>query len=161
MASTVPARLVRQLCTAQEAALVSASRERGAKDDTSAKLLKKLDRARALRDKFRDLAERQRREARGKQPPRGSTAAKGNDRTVLKQRIFEETVENLERRLSAAERAGGAAGQRRSPARGTLDRAQAARSSRQALRKGLRAELDASAGPVKAKPDSGGGRGAG
>jgi len=151
MASTIPARLVRQLCTAQEAALVSASRERGVKDDSPAKLLRKLERARALRDKFRDLAERQRREARGKQAPRRSVASKGNDRTLLKQQLFAETVENLERRLSAAERAGSRAGERRAATSGKRDRTQAKRSSRQAVRKGLQAELNAGVGAVKSR----------
>lgn len=140
MASTVSAKIIRQLCTAQEAALVRASRERSVKDVSLAALREQRDRARDLRDKFRGLAERQRREARGKQSPRGATAASRNDRTVLKQEIFAEALANFEARIAAVAARGGGAGDSRRAAPASRGRETAKRRKRQAVRKGLRAE---------------------
>lgn len=57
------------------------------------------DLARRLRDKFRGLAERQQREARGKGAPRGRKPSLGNENTRVKQRLFAQAVERFERAL--------------------------------------------------------------
>ncbi|HMN97048.1 MAG TPA: hypothetical protein PKC43_02800 [Phycisphaerales bacterium] len=158
MAATVPSKIVRQLCTAAEAELVRLSRERGVKEVSPSQLRGKLERARALRDKFRDLAQRQRREARGKQAPRGASRAEGNDRTVLKQQIFAEAVENFERRIAAIEadgRAGKSAGTKSAKASKPAGRGDSVRSDRQRMRKALRIETKSTARPVAKKAGRG------
>lgn len=57
------------------------------------------DLARRLRDKFRGLAERQQREARGKAAPRARQRSLNNENTRVKQRLFAEAVERFERAL--------------------------------------------------------------
>jgi DNA-binding FadR family transcriptional regulator len=75
-------------------------------------------RSRKLADKYRELARRQRREARGKQPPQGKKPAKGGERTALKQQLFEETLARYQDRLSALEaKAGKKAGKSKSKAK--------------------------------------------
>lgn len=163
MAATVSAKMVRELCTAPEAALVRASRDRGVRDVSIADLRAKRERVRALRDKFRDLAERQRREARGKQSPRGATPSKSNDRTVIKQQIFAEALANFDKRIKAVEAQGGGGSAAKSAGRSTgktgarraaPSKEPATRSDRQAMRKKLRIETttgDSSAGRTLAK----------
>ena len=92
-----------RVCTANELELVKMSRSPAMKRETPARLRLKVDRARKLRDKFRDEAARQTREARGKAEPRGTRAAEGNDRTVLKAEIFAEVLERFETMLSVQE----------------------------------------------------------
>jgi hypothetical protein len=97
------------LCTSSELDLVHWSKSPRASELTPARLKQKIDRARKLRDKQRDLADRQRREARGKQGPRGKRPSKGNDTTREKQQLFQETLERFEaamaKRRAAAEKA--------------------------------------------------------
>src|SRR5690606_12328236 len=69
-------------------------------------LVQRIRRARVARDKYRSLAERQTREARGRVAPRGTRAAAGNKNTVVKQKLFEETLARYEK---AAARLEGAA----------------------------------------------------
>lgn len=90
------------LCTASEFQLVQASAPSALKGRTPAQIKSKLDRARKLRNKFRDLAKKQAGEARGKRAPTGRTAAKGNDRTVEKAELFQEVLDRLEQALAAA-----------------------------------------------------------
>jgi hypothetical protein len=80
------------LCTATEFQLVQASTPQRAKSLTPSQLKQKIDRARKLRDKYRDLAKKQRGEARGKRKPTGTRPAKGNERTVEKAQLFQETL---------------------------------------------------------------------
>lgn len=70
-----------QLCTKSELALVGSARGDKLKGLSSKRLELHIARARGLRDRFRDLAERQRREALGTAPPRGRRPARGNART--------------------------------------------------------------------------------
>jgi hypothetical protein len=92
------------LCTAAEYALVRASSPQQRAKLTPAQMSQKVDRARALRDKYRDLAKQQRGEARGKRSPTGTRAAKGNERTVEKAQLFAETLERFQEGLAEAKR---------------------------------------------------------
>jgi hypothetical protein len=88
----------RQLCTEREFTLVEATRSEPLASLTPQRLQAKIARSRVLRGNFRDLAERQRREARGKIAPRGRRAARGNARTVEKAELFAEVLRRFEAR---------------------------------------------------------------
>ncbi len=94
-----------ELCTVQELALVDAARPTALRAETAERLKGKVARARVLQRKFRDLAARQAREARGKAAPRGRRPARGNARTVAKAELFAEVVERFEARLARLEAA--------------------------------------------------------
>jgi len=89
----------KKLCTVNEMKLVDASLRSHNKGMTSARLRQKIKLARELRDKYRSLAQRQRREVRGKQKPRGSRPAMGNQNTKLKMELFAETMARFEAKL--------------------------------------------------------------
>ena len=88
----------RQLCTEREFNLVEATRSEPLASLTPQRLQAKIARSRVLRGKFRDLADRQRREERGKIAPRGRRAARGNARTVEKAELFAEVLRRFEAR---------------------------------------------------------------
>ena len=52
--------------------------------------------ARRARDKYRGLADQQRRESRGKQSPQGQRPSQGNARTRRKEQLFGETLERYQ-----------------------------------------------------------------
>lgn len=93
----------KQLCNQREFELVEASWGRGLQELTPARLRQKVQRARTLRDKFRDLARQQAGEARGKRDARSTRPAQGNRNTKLKARIFDEALERFQERLAAME----------------------------------------------------------
>lgn len=93
----------RSLCTASEYNLFKWSSAKMSKTLAPSQLRQKIDRARKLRDKYRDLAKQQRGEARGKRNPTGTRAAKGNERTVEKAQLFAEVLERLQSALTSAE----------------------------------------------------------
>ncbi|TVQ63977.1 MAG: hypothetical protein EA378_00345 [Phycisphaerales bacterium] len=93
----------RRYCTTSEIELIAMSTPRQVGELTPARLRQKLARARKLRDKFRDLGDRQKREMRGKGEPRGQRGAQSNEATRLKQQVFAETVERFEAALVKAE----------------------------------------------------------
>ncbi|TVQ76283.1 MAG: hypothetical protein EA380_09020 [Phycisphaeraceae bacterium] len=95
-------RQARPYLSSSEAELVHWSTSKRVEALTPARLRQKLDRARKLRDKYRGLGDRQRREARGKQSPRGQRGAEGNSATRMKQELFSETAERFEKALEAA-----------------------------------------------------------
>ncbi len=94
---------VRRYCTASEIELIAMSMPRRVGELPPARLRQKLVRARKLRDKFRDLGDRQQREMRGKGEPRGKRGAESNDATRLKQQAFMETAARFEAALEKAE----------------------------------------------------------
>ncbi|HRQ74949.1 MAG TPA: hypothetical protein PK098_03425 [Phycisphaerales bacterium] len=104
------------LCTASEFQLVQASSPTALKGRTAAQIKSKLDRARKLRNKFRDLAKKQAGEARGKRAPTGRTAAKGNERTVEKAELFQEVLDRFEQALAAAEKSAKPGATKKKPA---------------------------------------------
>jgi hypothetical protein len=93
-----------RLCTRPELDLVEASYPANAKLLSPARLRQKVGRARKLRDKYRDLARRQRSESRGKSAPRRSRPAAGHENTNRKAQLFTEVLERFEAQL---ERSGG------------------------------------------------------
>lgn len=88
-----------RLCTKPEFELVEASFPARAKQLTPGRLRQKVVRARKLRDKYRDLAKRQRLEARGKRAPQRSRPAQGNENTDRKAQLFQETLDRFEAQL--------------------------------------------------------------
>lgn len=98
---TVTIQRAKALCSTSELELVHWSTRKRVEDLSEARLLQKITRARKLRNKFRDLADRQRREARGKGKPQGRTPAKGNEATRVKQQLFQETLARFEEALVA------------------------------------------------------------
>ncbi|MFN4259867.1 MAG: hypothetical protein ACK4RK_11255 [Gemmataceae bacterium] len=93
----------RQLCTQPELTLYLNSLASAVKKLSPAQLRKNAERAQKLRDKYRQLADRQQREARGKQEPKGRTPSKGNERTRRKEMLFMETLERYEQGLADVE----------------------------------------------------------
>jgi hypothetical protein len=96
---TIPAKDVKQLCTAAELQLVNLSFGQTLKGVTPARLRQLIAQARRLRDKYRGESQRQRRESRGKAAPRGRTPSRGNNRTVQKVQVFQETLDRFQAKL--------------------------------------------------------------
>ena len=90
----------RTLCSSSELQLVHSATQTEIVKLTPARLRAKIDRARKLRNKFRDLARQQRRESRGKSKPRSSRPAQGNEATKRKEEIFAEAIAAFEARLA-------------------------------------------------------------
>lgn len=86
----------RELCTAVELKLFQSSRGKELNAQSAAQLKKSADRARKLRDKWRDLAHRQKRATQKEQARRG-TADK--TRSVRKAQLFQEVFNRLDARL--------------------------------------------------------------
>ncbi|TVQ57657.1 MAG: hypothetical protein EA377_00740 [Phycisphaerales bacterium] len=99
----VSASRARTLCTASELNLVKWSSPRQIKSLTPAKLKEKIDRARKLRDKYRDLAKKQRGEARGKRKPTGRRPAQSNENTVEKAELFAEVLNRFQEAATKAD----------------------------------------------------------
>ena len=103
----------KQLCTKVEFDLYAKSLPRELKGLTATRIKQKVKRARALRDKYRKLANQQAREARGKAKPRRVHAASGSLRTQQKRELFEQMLE----RFQAAARKAPAAATRKKTVR--------------------------------------------
>ncbi len=129
---TISPSKARALCTESEYNLVKWSSPRNVKTLTPAKLKEKITRTRKLRDKFRDLASKQRGEERGKRKPSGTRAAQGNDRTVMKAELFAQTLSRFEDALKKAEKREGASS---TPAKKTTKKAASKSSSNKTTRK--------------------------
>jgi hypothetical protein len=123
-------RAARALCTARELELVAAATGERLAALSAARLQGKIARARALRDKYRDLLRRQQLALRGRSAGRAD-AARANARTAAKAKLFGETLARFSARLAQLQ----AAAKRRAPkaktkvaVRGSVkaDRAQAA-----------------------------------
>jgi hypothetical protein len=89
----------RSLCTKSELDLLHWSRSPDLVDLPPSRIKQKIARSRKLRDKFRDLADRQRRESRRKEGPRGKRPSESNDATRTKQQLFQEALERFEAAL--------------------------------------------------------------
>ena len=90
----------KQLCTAAELKLFRLSWLRSAMGLTVTQLRANIARVRKLRDKYRDLARRQRLEARGKRAASGRRPAQGNERTVRKAELFSQVLDQFQTRLA-------------------------------------------------------------
>jgi hypothetical protein len=93
---TVPKARALRLASASEKSLLNASFGRDPADLSDARLKQKVARARSLRNKYRDLAKRQRLEARGKRDAQRRRPAQGNENTLLKAAMFDEALERLQ-----------------------------------------------------------------
>jgi hypothetical protein len=96
----------RRLCTAREYELVEASFPDNIRQLTPSKLKQKVERARKLRDKNRDLMKRQRLELRGKRSPRGARPAQGTANTEKKADLFDEVMQRFQDALKPTKKAG-------------------------------------------------------
>lgn len=93
----------KSLCTQREWEHLSQSWNPELSQVTPGRLRQKVQRARTLRDKFRDLARQQSGEARGKREPRSTRPAQGNQNTKRKAQIFDEALERFQARLAEVE----------------------------------------------------------
>jgi hypothetical protein len=90
----------RVLLTAAELAIFDQSRAGPVKELTAARLRGKVTRARALRDKYRDLYRRQTVATRKTAASQRAAAGGDNERTAKKATVFEEVLERFEARLA-------------------------------------------------------------
>ena len=101
---TIPRTTAKKLCTDVEYRLVNDSFPPEIAGLSEKALAQRIKRARAARDKYRALGERQTREARGRSAPRGARPSTSNANTVTKQKIFDETLARFEKRAVPAEK---------------------------------------------------------
>jgi hypothetical protein len=85
-----------QLCTKSELELVTLAAAKDLSDLPAKRLQVQITRARGLRNKFRDLAARQAREARQKAPARRKRPARSNARTLQKAKLFGDVLKRFE-----------------------------------------------------------------
>lgn len=102
----------RALSTAAEYRLFAASMGHALAKHTPEQLKGKIDRARSLRDKYRDLHKRQRLAARRQTGAKEGARLESNARTRQKSELFAEVLDRF------VKRAGGLAAERRKKARG-------------------------------------------
>jgi hypothetical protein len=102
----VPRATARRLCTDREYAVVEASF--GARSLAPAVLRRKIVSARNLRDKYRDLGDRQRLAERGKAPGKPAREPSRTGNTAKKEQLFQEALDRLQKAApaTAAEPAG-------------------------------------------------------
>ena len=93
----------RVLLTAAELAIFDQSRAGPIKELTAARLRTKVTRARALRDKYRDLYRRQTVATRKTAAGKRAAAGGDNERTAKKATVFEEVLARFEERLAHLE----------------------------------------------------------
>ncbi len=93
---------IRRLTTKEEAEFLEGLAAGRIEKVTPARLRQKLDRARRLRDKYTDLARRQRSEMRGKAAPRSTRPARSNANTLRKVQLFEWAIDRITSTLDAA-----------------------------------------------------------
>ncbi|HVU88986.1 MAG TPA: hypothetical protein VHD36_16800 [Pirellulales bacterium] len=128
---TVPAAKVKALCTSAEASLVRTSRKADLARLDRAEVKKLADRARALRDKWRDLNRRQ---------PRGKAAnAEAATNSNLKEEIFREAQDRFDARLAQLDKGDAAPAGKSRPKITKERRAAEHRATRAAVRKGMAA----------------------
>lgn len=106
----------RTLLSANELALFDASRAQPIKAPTPARLRGKVTRARALRDKYRDLYRRQTVSTRAAPAGRRSAIGGDNERTQRKAELFAEVLARFEERLQRLEADGAKAQAKAKPA---------------------------------------------
>lgn len=99
---TIPRTTAKKLCTDVEYRLVNESFPAEISELSEKALAQRIKRARTARDKYRTLAERQTREARGQVAPRGARPAETNANTLTKQKIFDETLARFEKHAAPA-----------------------------------------------------------
>jgi hypothetical protein len=98
----VPSKALR-LCTATEAKLILESSPKNIGAFTVAGLKSRVERSRKVRDKYRALARQQRGEVKGSRAPKSTRAAEGNENTLYKAELFDQTLENYQSRQQKLE----------------------------------------------------------
>lgn len=96
---------VKQLCTKAELELFTQSMATNVRTLDIKSLKSLVSRSRRLRDKFAKLANRQEREARGKQKPRRANPSQGSAATREKELLFAESLARFEKQLKKHEAA--------------------------------------------------------
>jgi hypothetical protein len=91
----------RALCNATELALFEASLADNITAHSSSQVRDRIKRARALRDKYRDLYKRQRLAARERTGTKKGVRSDSNARTQSKARLFEEVLARYQARADA------------------------------------------------------------
>lgn len=91
----------KQLCTKAELDVYTASLSRSIKKLSEKELKGGVTRSRRARDKYRSLAERQKRESRGKQGAKGKCVAKGSERTFRKADLFGQVLSRYETQIAS------------------------------------------------------------
>ncbi len=89
----------KQLCTKSEFQLFTESLQKNITSLDEKSVKTRISRSRKLRDKYRQTANRQDREARGKQPPRRRNPSQGSVATRKKEQLFSESLARFEKRL--------------------------------------------------------------
>ncbi len=95
--ATITLSQAKRLCTAKEMEVVEASQKKNLENLSAKELRAKRSRARQLRDKWRDQATSQRREA---QQAQGARDVDDAERSQQKQQLFSEVLERFEKQLS-------------------------------------------------------------
>jgi hypothetical protein len=90
---------IRRLLTKEEAEFIEGLAAGRIESITPSRLRQKLGRARRLRDKYRDLARRQRGEMRAKAAPRRTRPAQSNENTLRKAQAFDWAIERITAQL--------------------------------------------------------------
>jgi hypothetical protein len=90
---------IRRLLTKEETEFIEGLAAGRIETVTPSRLRQKLGRARRLRDKYRDLARRQRGEMRGKAAPRRTRAAESNENTLRKAQVFDWAIDRITAQL--------------------------------------------------------------
>lgn len=111
-----------KLLNASESGLLAASRANALKALTTTRLRAKVKRARALRDKFRDLFKRQKLATRARTGSKLGVDGVANLRTRQKAEIFTEMLQRFEKRLAQVEVAEARAASAAVQARAALSR---------------------------------------
>jgi hypothetical protein len=93
--------VIQRLMTKDEAEFIQSLAAGRLEETSPARLRQKLARARRLRDKYRDLAHRQRGEMRGKAKPRSTRPSRSNENTLRKVQVFDWAIDRLTTRLQA------------------------------------------------------------
>lgn len=96
----------RSLCSAAEFQLFESSLAGEIEGIAISRLQGKVERARRVRDKYRDLYRRQRVAARARTGSKHGRSGQANLRTKQKAKLFDEVLARLQLRLKKAERAG-------------------------------------------------------
>ncbi len=97
---TVSRAVAKPLCTSAEFELANESFPPGIAGFSEKEIRSRVTRARKLRDKYRDVAEKQTREIKGRARPTRKRQPTGNKSTVFKQQFFAETLGRFEKRLA-------------------------------------------------------------
>lgn len=138
----------RKLLTAGEYGLFEASTTAALADLSQSRLRQKIQHARELRDKYRDLLRRQRIATRRRSGTKSGRSGAANARTREKQQIFSEMLKRFEERLKRVEAASGRT--RRAPGKTAEQRLRAKRKA-QALQRAAREPDRSPKAPAKRK----------